>query len=67
MKKVAESDDKKRFSHHKLDLIGGGTDSKWVLAGPNGRVISGIECTTIRSTVGISGLVRPSGDMYCVF
>ena len=28
-----------------MDLIGGGTDNTWVLAGPNGRVISGIECT----------------------
>ena len=30
-----------------MDLIGGGTDNTWVLAGPNGRVISGIECTCI--------------------
>ena len=35
----------KRFSHHKLDLIGGGTDNKWVLAGPNRRVLSSIECS----------------------
>ena len=35
------------FSHNKLDLIGGGTDNKWVLAGPDRRVISSIECTLI--------------------
>ena len=29
-----------------MDLIGDGTDNTWVLAGPNGRVISGIECIT---------------------